>query len=43
MTLVVFPDEVNWNMVYQRYWKDTINDMDRQGGESGQAEFLVHQ
>src|SRR5262245_2002255 len=34
-------DEVDWNMVYQRYWKDTINDMDRQRRK--QAEFLVHQ
>ena len=34
-------DEVDWNMVYQRYWRDTINDMDRQRRK--QAEFLVHQ
>jgi hypothetical protein len=33
--------EVDWNMVYERYWKDTIGDMDRQRRK--QAEFLVHQ
>ncbi len=27
-------------MVYQRYWHDTIDDMDRQRRK--QAEFLVH-
>jgi ssDNA thymidine ADP-ribosyltransferase, DarT len=32
--------EVDWNMVYQRYWADNINDMDRQ--RKKQAEFLVH-
>jgi hypothetical protein len=32
--------EVEWNMVYQRYWADNINDMDRQ--RKKQAEFLVH-
>jgi hypothetical protein len=34
-------DKVDWNMVYQRYWKDEIGDMDRQRRK--QAEFLVHQ
>lgn len=34
-------DEVDWSMVYQRIWKDTIEDMDRQRRK--QAEFLVHQ
>jgi len=33
-------DQVDWNMVYQRYWTDTVNDMDRQRRK--QAEFLVH-
>lgn len=33
-------DKVDWDMVYQRYWKDDINDMDRQRRK--QAEFLVH-
>ena len=33
-------DKVDWNMVYQRYWSDNINDMDRQRRK--QAEFLVH-
>jgi len=33
-------DKVDWNMVYQRYWSDSINDMDRQRRK--QAEFLVH-
>jgi len=28
-------------MVYQRYWADNINDMDRQRRK--QAEFLIHQ
>lgn len=32
---------VDWNMVYQRYWADNINDMDRQRRK--QAEFLIHQ
>ena len=27
-------------MVYQRYWKDNLDDMDRQRRK--QAEFLVH-
>ncbi len=34
-------DEVDWNMVYQRYWRDEVNDMDRQRRK--QAEFLIHQ
>ncbi len=33
-------DKVDWNMVYQRYWADNIDDMDRQRRK--QAEFLVH-
>lgn len=33
-------DKVDWDMVYQRYWADTIDDMDRQRRK--QAEFLVH-
>lgn len=33
-------DGVDWSMVYQRYWSDNINDMDRQRRK--QAEFLVH-
>ena len=33
-------DEVDWDMVYQRYWSDTLEDMDRQRRK--QAEFLVH-
>lgn len=33
-------NEVDWDMVYQRYWADDINDMDRQRRK--QAEFLVH-
>jgi hypothetical protein len=34
-------NEVDWGMVYQRYWADNINDMDRQRRK--QAEFLIHQ
>lgn len=34
-------DEVDWSMVYQRYWKDQLNDMDRQRRK--QAEFLVYE
>lgn len=30
-----------WGMVYQRYWRDEVGDMDRQRRK--QAEFLVHQ
>jgi len=33
-------DNVDWDMVYQRFWKDTVDDMDRQRRK--QAEFLVH-
>lgn len=33
--------EVDWAMVYQRYWSDNVNDMDRQRRK--QAEFLIHQ
>ena len=33
-------DAVDWEMVYQRYWSDNTNDMDRQRRK--QAEFLVH-
>ena len=33
-------DQVDWNMVYQRYWADNLDDMDRQRRK--QAEFLVH-
>jgi hypothetical protein len=33
-------DRVDWDMVYQRYWADTLEDMDRQRRK--QAEFLVH-
>jgi Tfp pilus assembly protein PilO len=33
-------DNVDWNMVYQRYWADNLDDMDRQRRK--QAEFLVH-
>lgn len=32
--------QVDWNMVYQRYWADTADDMDRQRRK--QAEFLVY-
>lgn len=34
-------NEVDWSMVYQRYWSDNVNDMDRQRRK--QAEFLIHQ
>lgn len=34
-------DEVDWDMVNQRYWSDNVNDMDRQRRK--QAEFLVYQ
>lgn len=34
-------DKVDWDMVYQRYWADTVDDMDRQRRK--QAEFLVCQ
>lgn len=34
-------DAVDWGMVYQRYWKDEVNDMDRQRRK--QAEFLIYE
>lgn len=34
-------NEVDWNMVYERYWRDQVIDMDRQRRK--QAEFLIHQ
>ncbi len=34
-------DAIDWTLVYERYWSDNINDMDRQ--RKKQAEFLVHQ
>jgi hypothetical protein len=34
-------DQVDWNMVNQRYWTDNVNDMDRQRRK--QAEFLIHE
>ncbi|MBI2174948.1 MAG: DUF4433 domain-containing protein [Candidatus Omnitrophica bacterium] len=34
-------DAVDWEMVYQQYWSDNLNDMDRQRRK--QAEFLVYQ
>ncbi len=33
-------ERVDWGMVYQRYWTDNTNDMDRQRRK--QAEFLIH-
>jgi ssDNA thymidine ADP-ribosyltransferase, DarT len=33
-------DQVDWAMVYQRYWTDTLADLDRQRRK--QAELLVH-
>lgn len=33
-------DRVDWDMVYRRYWADSVDDMDRQRRK--QAEFLVH-
>ncbi len=33
-------DKVDWDMVYQRYWVDSVDDMDRQRRK--QAEFLVY-
>jgi hypothetical protein len=33
-------NEVDWAMVYQRYWRDEMGDMDRQRRK--QAEFLIH-
>ena len=34
-------DAVDWNMVYQKYWRDQTSDMDRQRRK--QAEFLIFQ
>jgi hypothetical protein len=34
-------NEVDWSMVYQRYWRDDVTDMDRQRRK--QAEFLIYQ
>jgi len=34
-------DKVDWDIVGQRYWRDDVDDMDRQRRK--QAEFLVHQ
>jgi hypothetical protein len=33
-------DKVDWDVVYLRYWADTIEDMDRQRRK--QAEFMIH-
>ncbi|GIW99313.1 MAG: hypothetical protein KatS3mg111_2646 [Pirellulaceae bacterium] len=33
--------QVDWDIVCQKYWADTVDDMDRQRRK--QAEFLVHQ
>jgi hypothetical protein len=33
-------DEVDWDMVDERYWRDSIEDPDRQRRK--QAEFLIH-
>lgn len=33
-------NKVDWAMVYQRYWSDQVDDMDRQRRK--QAEFLIH-
>lgn len=33
-------DQVDWDIVYERYWADTVNDMDRQRRK--QAEFLMY-
>jgi hypothetical protein len=34
-------DSVDWGMVYERYWRDEVADMDRQRRK--QAEFLIFQ
>jgi hypothetical protein len=34
-------DQVDWDMVYQRYWADRPDDLDRQRRK--QAEFLIHE
>jgi hypothetical protein len=33
-------NEVDWTMVYERYWRDEVGDMDRQRRK--QAELLIH-
>jgi hypothetical protein len=33
-------DQIDWSVVYERYWRDTDEDMDRQRRK--QAEFLVY-
>ena len=33
-------DKVGWDVVYERYWADNVDDMDRQRRK--QAEFLVY-
>lgn len=33
-------DSVDWNMVYEKWWADNLNNMDRQRRK--QAEFLIH-
>lgn len=33
-------NKIDWNMVYQRYWSDNVDDMDRQRRK--QSEFLVY-
>ena len=33
-------DKVDWDMVYQRYWADNVDDMDRQRRK--QSEFMVY-
>ena len=38
---LAYLDQVDWRVVYKRYWADNINDMDQQRRK--QAEFLVHQ
>ncbi len=34
-------DQVDWDMVYQRYWADNVDEMDRQRRK--QAEFMIHE
>ena len=34
-------DEVDWGIVYERYWRDTLNDMNREWRK--QAEFLIQE
>lgn len=38
---LAYLDKIDWNAIYARSWKDTVDDMDRQRRK--QAEFLVHQ